>query len=100
MKVNLLSGEAGYCFKIAHDETLAKRSPGVLLEVDMVERFHASTLRRLDSCADPYNVMINRLWPDRRALVTLAFVVGGSRGRVAERELRTMQALRQLRRRR
>jgi hypothetical protein len=100
MKVNLLAGDTGYCFKIAHDESLSRRSPGVLLEVDMVERFHDSTLRRLDSCADPDNEMINRLWPDRRAIVTLVFVVGGSRGRLAERGLRTMQALRQRRRRR
>jgi hypothetical protein len=25
----------------------------------------------MDSCADPNNVMINRLWPDRRTLTSL-----------------------------
>jgi CelD/BcsL family acetyltransferase involved in cellulose biosynthesis len=97
MKVNLLAGDTAYCFKIAHDETLARRSPGVLLEVDMVERFHASRLQRADSCADADNAMINRLWPDRRTIVTLAFVAHGSRGQAAERGLRAMQMLRRLR---
>lgn len=100
MKVNLLAGDTAYCFKIAHDETLARRSPGVLLEVDMVERFHVSRLQRADSCADAGNTMINRLWPDRRTIVTLAFVAPGSRGQAAERGLRTMQMLRALRVRR
>ena len=33
MKCNVLSGDAVFCFKIAHDETFARFSPGVQLEL-------------------------------------------------------------------
>lgn len=73
MKCNLRAGPALFCFKIAYDDDLARYSPGMLLELDNVERFHADpSLMWMDSCADPSNQMINRLWPDRRALTTMA----------------------------
>ena len=57
--------------KIAYDEQFAGFSPGIQLEVDMVGLFHeASDAGFMDSCADPNNAMINRLWVDRRPLVT------------------------------
>ena len=81
MKCDLIAGSEEFCFKIAHDETLARRSPGVLLEVDAVEVFHADPARTLmDSCADADNSMINRLWPDRRTVATLVIPQPGLRG--------------------
>ena len=35
----------------------------------------------MDSCADPNNAMINRLWPDRRAIVSYALPGAGASGR-------------------
>ena len=68
MKCNIGAGDALFCFKIAHDEGLQRFSPGVQLEAENIDVFHAGRRERLmDSCADPDNEMINRLWPDRRS---------------------------------
>jgi CelD/BcsL family acetyltransferase involved in cellulose biosynthesis len=77
LKWNLFAGEAAFAFKITFDETFARFSPGVQLELDNVERAHQRPgLRFMDSCAAPNRFMINHLWPDRREMQTLFFSTG------------------------
>jgi CelD/BcsL family acetyltransferase involved in cellulose biosynthesis len=72
LKCNFLSGPGGFTFKIAYDESLAKFSPGVLLELDNLEDVHRRPeIRWMDSCAMPGHFMIGRLWRERRTLQTL-----------------------------
>lgn len=72
MKCNVLAGAGSYAFKITYDEDYARYSPGVLLEMENIRRFHArGDLQWMDSCADPGNWMMNRIWPDRRRIATL-----------------------------
>ena len=79
LKMNFLGGEGAFAFKITFDETFRRFSPGVLLELDNVERAHQlPALRWMDSCAAPNRFMINHLWPDRREMQTV-FVATGSR---------------------
>jgi CelD/BcsL family acetyltransferase involved in cellulose biosynthesis len=87
MKCNLVAGDGLFCFKIAHDPALARSSPGVQLELDNLQHFqdHAE-LAWMDSCADPANQMINRIWPDRRRLCTLLVPGGGLIGRAGRAE--------------
>lgn len=67
LKLNLLAGGGGYAFKITYDEALARFSPGVLLELENIQRLHARTdIGWMDSCASPNRFMINHLWPERR----------------------------------
>lgn len=67
LKLNLLAGGGGYAFKITYDEGLSRFSPGVLLELENIQRLHARTdVAWMDSCASPNRFMINHLWPDRR----------------------------------
>jgi CelD/BcsL family acetyltransferase involved in cellulose biosynthesis len=81
LKCNFLSGEGSFAFKIAYDEDYAKFSPGTLLELENVRRFHARPeLRWMDSCADPDHFMINRLWLDRRGLADLVTATGRASG--------------------
>jgi CelD/BcsL family acetyltransferase involved in cellulose biosynthesis len=81
-KCNLLAGDTIFFFKIAYDEAWSSYSPGILLELDMLKFFHEeSEANFMDSCADPNNAMINRLWPDRRPIATHAIPVGGLSGR-------------------
>lgn len=94
MKCNLLAGDAVFCFKIAFDEEWARFSPGVLLEVENVERFHAGEATWMDSCADPDNAMINRLWPDRRRISTLLVPCGGVFGQSSRSGARVILAAR------
>ena len=77
MKCNFTSGDAGFAFKIAYDEELARYSPGVLLELENIRRFDCrDDLRWMDSCADPRHPMIDRLWRDRRTIQTTVAGVG------------------------
>lgn len=72
MQVNLVDGGTMFCFKVAYDATLARFSPGALLEADAIEIFHASLPADFaDSCAPPDSELVNRMWPDRRRMQTL-----------------------------
>ena len=71
MKCNLISGDAVFCFKSAYDERYASSSPGFQLEVRDMECFAAEGRSWADSCTDPHNSMINRLWPGRRTLANV-----------------------------
>lgn len=101
MKCNLLAQDGVFCLKIAHDEELAKYSPGVQLEVENVDVFHGRPeLAWMDSCADPDNQMINRLWPDRRSLVSRTYARGGLVGLAVRGEEELVASVRRLRKER
>lgn len=73
------SGPAA-AFKIAFDESYAKFSPGVLLELENIRRMHAPNgAPSMDSCANPDHPMIDRLWSGRRMLQSIV-VSTGARG--------------------
>ncbi len=84
MQCNLIDGPSVYAFKVAYDAAFARFSPGVLLEVEAIEHFHRALqdVELLDSCADPDNELINRIWPDRRRLQTLVIPTGAQRARL------------------
>jgi hypothetical protein len=83
LKCNFVSGEGSFAFKIAYDENYARFSPGTLLELENIRRFHARRdLRWMDSCAIPGHFMLNRLWLDRRALADLVTTTGRAAGEV------------------
>ena len=66
LKCNFLSGDGGFTFKIAFDESYAKYSPGVQLELDNIDEVRRRPgLQWLDSCAIPGHFMINRLWKEK-----------------------------------
>ncbi len=81
LKVNFLAPPGAFAFKIAFDETLHSQSPGVVLEADNVERFHADpALRWMDSCAMPGHPMIDKLWTERRLVHDLWVATGRTPG--------------------
>lgn len=81
LKMNFLSGGGSFAIKIAFDEAFSKFSPGVLLEMENIRRFHAQPgLAWMDSTADTEHPMINRLWLDRRTMETLLIAPGRFRG--------------------
>ncbi len=76
MGVNLISrhsgGAAVYAFKIAYDEALARFSPGVALEIEMMSDLEArEAVAFIDSCAQADHPMIDHLWRDRRRIAAL-----------------------------
>ncbi len=55
-----------YGFKSAFDDSLARYSPGAVMLNEQRLRFHTSReIDVFDSCADPKNLAVRRLWPDR-----------------------------------
>ena len=69
MLAHIESGRSAISFKIAYDEAFARYSPGVLLQMDCLERGLA--LDWVDSCATPGHTMFDGLWLERRPIVTL-----------------------------
>jgi len=95
MQCNLLAGDGVFCFKLAVDEDYARYSPGVQLQVDNVHLFHDRPgLQWEDSCADPENQMINRLWPDRRHLTSVIAPGAGAVGRLGRAQAGAAVAIR------
>jgi CelD/BcsL family acetyltransferase involved in cellulose biosynthesis len=94
-KCNLRAGDTLFMFKIAFDDEWAAHSPGILLEREMLKFFHQKTdARSMDSCADPNNAMINRLWPDRRTIASYALPARGASGNIVRTALVGARSLR------
>jgi CelD/BcsL family acetyltransferase involved in cellulose biosynthesis len=99
LKCNLLADEGAFSFKIAFDELYGRFSPGVLLELENIRRFHARAAPGwMDSCAAPEHFMANRLWMERRIVSTLLVGTGGVAGDLLVASLPVMRwALRSVR---
>ena len=81
MKCSFLALPGSFAFKIAFDEQLARFSPGVQLELQNVAALHdLPGWSWMDSCASPRHFMIERLWPDRRAIATTVLASGRAPG--------------------
>lgn len=77
MQCNVSDGDVLFAFKVAYDRAWSRFSPGVLLEVDAIDVFHDHVAASVvDSCSAPDNELLNRLWPDRRALQSVLVPTG------------------------
>lgn len=76
--VNLLRAPGGFAFKTAFDESLARFSPGVLLQIANLRLLERADLAWVDSCAVEDHSMINSLWRERRGIVRLSLPLGGA----------------------
>jgi GNAT acetyltransferase-like protein len=81
MICNVAAGNALFSFKTAFDESFRKYAPGLLLQIDDFNAWHARQREDyMDSCGDPNAHTLNEFWPDRRTITT---VVIGRRGLTA-----------------
>jgi hypothetical protein len=72
----LVGGDAAWLYKIAHDETHARHSPGALLVVELTRRLlDDGEFRSIDSCAEPDHPMIDRIWRERLEMADLVAIV-------------------------
>ncbi len=69
--VNFRAREISYAFKIAYDETFARYSPGVMIEIEIMQALEGAGVAKIDSCAKVEHPMINRLWRERRRIEAL-----------------------------
>jgi hypothetical protein len=80
-KCNFVAGPGSFAFKIAYDETYGRYSPGQLLEVENIRLAHNHPhIEWMDSCADPFHIMIDSIWPARRTIRTVAVSTGQAPG--------------------
>lgn len=94
MKCNFISEPGSFAFKIAFDENYANYSPGVLLEMENINRFHAQrNVEWMDSCAIPDHPMIDRLWLDRRTIKSVLIPTGKKTGELLISTLPLMRSL-------
>lgn len=90
MQCNIRGDDTLFNFKVAFDERFKRYAPGIQLEVDTMQIFQAEREEEvLDSCADPDNELLNRLWPDRRPVTTLVVGPASAPGRAVGRALET-----------
>lgn len=75
--VTLRSGSAGWFWKIAYDQEVARASPGVQLVLELTRSMLAdASLSQVDSCATPNHPMIDHLWRERLELADHLIAIG------------------------
>jgi hypothetical protein len=95
MACNLRAGEGIFCLKIAFDERWRRYSPGAQLMRDHLTWFEREGgASWMDSCVEPGSDLVNRLWPDRRGIVTLALPTRSPAGHLARTAITAAARLR------
>lgn len=78
MQCNLVRGSKGFAVKVAFDESWARYSPGVLLEVEAIRHYLDQTdLRWMDSCTGASASVMSRLWNSQTKISSWLFSPGG-----------------------
>lgn len=78
MLINLRAPPIVWSYKITYDESLARFSPGVLIELEAIPLVLGDPeIEWADSCAKPDHPMINSLWGERQSIVHLTVSLKG-----------------------
>ena len=74
------AGDSLFQFKWSYDEAYSRFSPGLLLHTEVMRQFQECTdADLLDTCTWAENEMINRLYPDRRHIVSYFILLKADR---------------------
>lgn len=77
MLVNFITAPGAYSYKTAFDEDYARFSPGMLLQLENLALLERPEVDWADSCAAEGHPMIERLWRDKRRMVSRNIAIGG-----------------------
>jgi len=77
MLVNFVTPPGAYSFKTAFDETYARFSPGMLLQLENLALLERADIQWADSCAVEGHPMIERLWREKRRIISRHIATGG-----------------------
>ncbi len=83
MIANFIAAPGAFCFKTAYDESLARYSPGVLLQRENLALLDRDEIAWTDSCAAPDHPMIERIWREKREIARVSIALGGRVRRAA-----------------
>lgn len=85
----VVSGRAAFHLKTAYDERHARFSPGIQLELGIMEAFHDDAqLDWIDSCTADEDSPSGLLYPDRRPMQVLVVALDSGRARLGASALR------------
>jgi CelD/BcsL family acetyltransferase involved in cellulose biosynthesis len=76
MLANFITAPGAYSFKTAFDEDYARFSPGMLLQLENLALLERPGILWADSCAVEGHPMIERLWRDKRRMVSRNIAIG------------------------
>lgn len=91
MLVNLITAPGAYSFKTAFDEDYARFSPGMLLQLENLALLERPGIQWTDSCAVEGHPMIERLWRDKRRMLSRNIAIGGPLRRALFRLLKAYE---------
>jgi CelD/BcsL family acetyltransferase involved in cellulose biosynthesis len=77
MLVNFLTPPGSFSFKTVFDESYARFSPGVLIQLENLKILEHPHIAWMDSCAAEDHPMIDSLWTERRSIVRVSVPLGG-----------------------
>lgn len=87
MLASFLTAPGSYSFKTAFDEQFAAHSPGMQLQIENLAVLDRPDIDWTDSCATEGHPMIDRLWTERRHLISRNVAIGGPLRRAAFRQM-------------
>lgn len=87
MLVNFLAQPGSYSFKTAFDENYARFSPGVLLQRENLALLDRPDIAWSDSCAAADHPMIERIWREKRTIISASIGIGGTLRRTLCRQI-------------
>lgn len=87
MLANFVTPPALFSFKTAFDEDYAKLSPGLLIQIENLQLLSRDDITWADSCAAQGHSMIERIWREKRRIVSRNVAIGGPIRRAAFRAL-------------
>lgn len=91
MLSDLYSERHGFAYKTAFDESYSAYSPGLLAEVHNIEKMHDYQVDYVDSCTEPDNQTINRMWGQRLAFQKTIVALKGGPAQWAIKSLPTVK---------
>lgn len=77
MLANFLTPPGAFSYKTTYDESFARYSPGVLLQLENLALLDHPQIDWCDSCASQDHPMIDRIWREKRSIVRLSIAIGG-----------------------
>lgn len=87
MLASFITPPGAYSFKTTFDEAYARFSPGLLLQLENLDLLARPDIDWADSCAVEGHSMIERIWREKRRLISRNIAIGGPLRRAAFRTL-------------
>lgn len=94
MLANFLTAPGSFSYKTAFDESYARFSPGVLLQLENLALLEREGVDWCDSCAAADHPMIDSLWRERRQVGRVSIAIGGKARRALFDRLVTLELAR------